>query len=158
MELKSHITCQGMRYEFRSVGAGASWRALGLKTAGAHSTRSLKISGCKRWCPKDLRVCAPASPVLTHSLCNHRKRKCSRSLESYLKSWLDYIKWIWFSASFKHLEPLCVVFCVLLPSVQWKYQCFRKKRRKKGSFCVSVSRENPAQWVENLFWNCIFIM
>ena len=49
-------------------GAGASWRALDLKTAGAHSTTSLKISGCKRWCPKDLRVHAPAAPVLTHSL------------------------------------------------------------------------------------------
>ena len=50
------------------MGAGASWRALGLKTVGAHSTRSLKISGCKRWCPKDLRVRAPAAPVLTHSM------------------------------------------------------------------------------------------
>ena len=46
------IILQGMRYKFGS--AGASWRALGLKKAGAHSTRSLKISGCKRWCPKDL--------------------------------------------------------------------------------------------------------
>ena len=34
----------------------------------AHSTRSLKIGGCKRWCPKDQRVRAPAAPVLTHSL------------------------------------------------------------------------------------------
>ena len=41
------------------------------KSAGAHSTRSLKISGCKRWCPKDLRVCAPSALVLTHSLYNH---------------------------------------------------------------------------------------
>ena len=32
--------------------------------------RSLKISGCKRWCPKDLQVCAPAAPALTHSLQN----------------------------------------------------------------------------------------
>ena len=32
------------------------------------STRSLKISGCKRWCPKDLWICAPATPVLTHCL------------------------------------------------------------------------------------------
>ena len=39
---------QGMRQEFGSAGAGASWRALGLITAGAHSSRSLKISGCKR--------------------------------------------------------------------------------------------------------------
>ena len=38
------------------------------KSVGAHSTRSLKISGCKRWCSKDLRVRAPAAPVLTHSL------------------------------------------------------------------------------------------
>ena len=30
--------------------------------------RSLKISGCKMWCPKDLRVRAPAAPMLTHSL------------------------------------------------------------------------------------------
>ena len=37
-------------------------------SAGAHSTKSLKISGCKRWCPIDLRVRAPAAPVLTHSL------------------------------------------------------------------------------------------
>ena len=26
------------------------------KSAGAHSTKSLKISGCKRWCPKDMMV------------------------------------------------------------------------------------------------------
>ena len=38
------------------------------QSAGAHSTKSLKINGCKRWCPKDLRVHAPAAPVLTHSL------------------------------------------------------------------------------------------
>ena len=38
------------------------------KSAGAHSTISLKISGCKRWCPKDLRVREPAAPALTHSL------------------------------------------------------------------------------------------
>ena len=38
------------------------------KSAGAHSTKSLKISGCKRWYPKDLRVPAPAAPTLTHSL------------------------------------------------------------------------------------------
>ena len=40
----------------------------GHKTAGAHSTRSLKIIGCKRRCPKDLLICAPAALVLTHSL------------------------------------------------------------------------------------------
>ena len=51
------------------MGAGASRRALGLRTAGAQSTRSLKISGCKRWRPKDLWVRAHAAPVLTHSLC-----------------------------------------------------------------------------------------
>ena len=38
------------------------------KSAGAHSTRSLKIRRCKRWCPKDLRIRPPAAPVLTHSL------------------------------------------------------------------------------------------
>ena len=41
------------------------------KSAGAHSTKSLKISGCKRWCPKNLRVRAPAAPILTHSLWCH---------------------------------------------------------------------------------------
>ena len=38
------------------------------KSACAHSTKSLKINGCKRWCPKDLRIGAPAAPVLTLSL------------------------------------------------------------------------------------------
>ena len=38
------------------------------KSEGANSTKSLKISGCKRWCPKDVRVPAPAAPVITHSL------------------------------------------------------------------------------------------
>ena len=33
-----------------------------------YSTKSLKICGCKRWCPKDLRVCAPTAPMLTYSL------------------------------------------------------------------------------------------
>ena len=63
---------QGMHWDFGSAGAGASWRALGLKAAGAHSTRSLKISGCKRWYPKDMRVRAPTAPVLTHSVCHRR--------------------------------------------------------------------------------------
>ena len=64
-----YVSRQGMRYECGSPGKGASWRAQVSKSAGAHSTRSLKISGCKRWCPKDLRVRAPAAPLLTHSLC-----------------------------------------------------------------------------------------
>ena len=34
------IELQGMCQEFVSAGAGASWRALGLKTVGAHSTRT----------------------------------------------------------------------------------------------------------------------
>ena len=38
------------------------------KSAGAHGTKSLKICRCKRLCPKDLRVRAPAAPVLTQSL------------------------------------------------------------------------------------------
>ena len=67
-----------------SLGAGASWRALGLKTAGAHSIRSLKISGCKRWCPKDLWVCAPAAPVLTHSLTDKHSFHFSTSNEMSL--------------------------------------------------------------------------
>ena len=41
------------------------------KSAGAHSTKSRKISGCKRWCPRDLQVCAPAAPVLTHALSSY---------------------------------------------------------------------------------------
>ena len=35
-----------MRQEFGSAGAGASWRALGLKTAGAYSTKGQLISKC----------------------------------------------------------------------------------------------------------------
>ena len=34
--------------DLRVQEAGASWRALDLKTAGAHSARSLKVSGCIR--------------------------------------------------------------------------------------------------------------
>ena len=33
------------------------------KSAWALSTKTFKISGCKRWCPKDLRVRAPAAHV-----------------------------------------------------------------------------------------------
>ena len=52
-----------------SAGAVCSIRELwASKSAGAHSAKSFKISGCKRWCPKDLRVHAPAAPMLTHSL------------------------------------------------------------------------------------------
>ncbi len=46
------------------VHSGELWVS---KSAAAHSTRSHKISGCKRWCPKDLRVCEPAVLLLTHS-------------------------------------------------------------------------------------------
>ena len=66
--------CNFVRKKWGHASAGASWRALGLKTAGAHSSRSLKISGCKRWCPKDLRVRAPAARLLTHSLKNIKPR------------------------------------------------------------------------------------
>ena len=55
------------------------------KSAGAHSTRSLKISGCKSWCLKELRVRAPAKPVLTHSLMNlkfKREHKIDDSVRS----------------------------------------------------------------------------
>ena len=38
------------------------------KSAGANSTYSLKIRGCKRWCSKDLQVCAPTATLLTHFL------------------------------------------------------------------------------------------
>ena len=38
------------------------------KSASFNWTKSLEICGCKRWCPKDLRFCAPAAPALTHSL------------------------------------------------------------------------------------------
>ena len=44
------------------------------KGARAHSTKSLKISGCKRWCPKDLWVPAPTTPVLTHSLHGEKRQ------------------------------------------------------------------------------------
>ena len=50
------------------------------KFAGFNSTKSLKICGCKRWCPKDLRVCAPAEPMLKHSLV------CSLELNSKSKT------------------------------------------------------------------------
>ena len=39
------------------------------KSVGAHNTKS----GSKRWCPQDLRVCALAAPLLTHSLQRIRK-------------------------------------------------------------------------------------
>ena len=38
------------------------------KFAGFNSTKSLKICGRKRLCLKELRVCAPPAPMLTHSL------------------------------------------------------------------------------------------
>ena len=38
------------------------------KSAVFNSTKSFKICRYKRLCPKDLRVCAPAAAVLTHSL------------------------------------------------------------------------------------------
>ena len=41
---------------------------LASKSMGATSSTSLKICGCKRQCPKDLWVCAPAAPMLTNSL------------------------------------------------------------------------------------------
>ena len=57
--------CVRILYLQVQVYPGELW---GLKTAGAHSARSLKISRCKRWCLKDLRVHAAAAPVLMHSL------------------------------------------------------------------------------------------
>ena len=37
------------------------------KSEDFNSAKSLKIWGCKSWCPKDLQICAPAAPVLMHS-------------------------------------------------------------------------------------------
>ena len=59
------------------------------KSAGAQSTKSLKICRCKRWCPKDLRVCAHAAPMLMHSLTLHiRFMYVSVNI-----IWLVYINW-----------------------------------------------------------------
>ena len=41
---------------------------LASKSAGAHSTKRLKISGCKRLYPNGLHVRAPAAAVLAHRL------------------------------------------------------------------------------------------
>ena len=45
-------------------------RNLDLRVQSVPQKRALgfKICRCKRSCPKDLRVCAPAAPMLTHSL------------------------------------------------------------------------------------------
>ena len=59
------------------------------KSAGAHRTKILKISGCKRWCPKDLQVRAPAAPVLTHSL-NDFQSCYSLPLSAFFDSFLYY--------------------------------------------------------------------
>ena len=57
--------CVRNLYLWVQVHPGELWVS---RSAGAHSTRSFKISGCKRWYPKDLQVRAPAAPALTHSL------------------------------------------------------------------------------------------
>ena len=61
-------TSSGNVLEIWICGYGCSLFSGFSKSVAAHSTRSLKISGCKRVCSKDLRVRAPAAPVLTHSL------------------------------------------------------------------------------------------
>ena len=84
------LSCKKSSTQFGSAGAGASWRALGLKTAGGHSSRSLKISGCKRLCPKDLQVRAPPAPVLTHSLLRMKKKLNAQTREELkVKGWIE---------------------------------------------------------------------
>ena len=69
------------------------------KTAGAHITKSLKISGCKRWCPNDLRVRAP---VLTHSLILHGNADVWNNLVNFLKT-------LW-KKRLSHLDRLLLKF------------------------------------------------
>ena len=49
-----------MRKEFGSAGAGASWKALGLKTLGAHSIEASKSVGAKGDAPK---ICGFVQPL-----------------------------------------------------------------------------------------------
>ena len=89
------------------------------KSAGAHSTKSLKISGCKRWCLKDLRVCAPAAPMLTHSLNVLTKINSETSNHIYWSGqsafWEDYERRE-FSYTFLNLD-----FCKTMP---WRFKLY----------------------------------
>ena len=68
---------------------------LAWKSADAHSTKSLKIVRCKRWCPKDLRVRAPSATVPMHFLqtdifcqtCVSRNRNFVEEMFSWHITW-----------------------------------------------------------------------
>ena len=78
------------------------------KSAGFNSTKILEICGCKRQCPKDLRVHAPTAPVLTHSMSTEQIIRKSNICEtnSGLSVWSDQqvtklISLIWLTRLFK---------------------------------------------------------
>ena len=68
------VSFKSVCFDFFSTNVGSS--VIGTLTVSMtlpindipYYIKSLKIRGCKRWCPKDLRVRAPAAPVLTHFL------------------------------------------------------------------------------------------
>ena len=94
-----------------------------MRPLGAHSTKSLKIWGCKRWYPKDLRVCAPAATLLTQSL-------VVILLQLYLFTWLFVIK------KNQPQDFIAVLWAELRKSV---------KRRKKIKLSRYLKKVNTVQ-------------
>ena len=68
LNMPIEILCAGNALGISICGCRCILERSWSQNSGCASTRSLKISGCKRWCHKDLRVLAPAAPALTHSL------------------------------------------------------------------------------------------
>ena len=70
-EILFHCTLTGQSNLSTKYPRHTSGNALGIWICECRCILESSVSqnsGCKSWCPKDLRVCAPPAPVLTHSL------------------------------------------------------------------------------------------
>ena len=88
------------------------------KSAGFNSTISLKIFGCKSWCPKDLRVCAvmctrctcantfPDKSNLSHSHCFYLLKRMFPFNSNWHCAW--FISWTLVIRQSKNLLTCCI--------------------------------------------------
>ena len=117
------------------------------KYVGFNGAKSLKICLCKSWCPKDLRVCAPAAPVLMHSLleqwdfCDFFPMSFffGNLLHTFKLKYRKTITEIRYPFSHLHRKPF-----IQTQTKHWKLKTKRKRAGFKHFFCYRKKFYNEA--------------
>ena len=131
------------------------------KSASAHSTKSLKISGCKGWCPKDLRVrapAAPAAPALTHSLLHWQTNITLLLVFFCILIWIKTFSLIEKTQKVHKQTVHCAEWDKFFGSYIWEYICMTNASVLSGkklhlAICFNPLRADRCQQIkQNWIW------